>query len=180
MEVDEDNEFATCPYCGTKHKLNEDKNINIRIDKDTRDFLKQSMDNAKKNSKIIKIPIIITFFIVFGFIIFTFFRIFTSIDLEKDSSSWSEFDIKNFNIDYEIYSGTKTKNSINILLDNVVTNNKKEKDHLITVIYNEYNTTNPDEIVTIKQSLKDWTDYEIKLDYDDIGLVNKVTIEDIN
>ena len=77
-----------------------------------------------------------------------------------------------------MYSGTTNKFHINYLLDNVVTNNKKDKDHLVTVIYKDNSTTDPDDIINIKHSLEN-KNYEIKLDYDDEGLVNKITIEDI-
>ena len=50
---------------------------------------------------------------------------------------------------------------------------------LITVIYKDNETTDPEEIIKIKHSLDDKKKYEIKLDYDDDGYVNKVTIEDI-
>ena len=54
----------------------------------------------------------------------------------------------------------------------------KDKDHLVTVIYKDNSTTDPDEIVNIKHSLED-KNYEIKLDYNEDELVNKITIEDI-
>ena len=29
ITVDDDKEYGTCPYCGTKYKLNKDVNVNI-------------------------------------------------------------------------------------------------------------------------------------------------------
>ena len=50
---------------------------------------------------------------------------------------------------------------------------------LITVIYKDKETTDPDTIVEIKHSLNDRNKYEVKLDYDNDGYVNKITLEDI-
>lgn len=84
-----------------------------------------------------------------------------------------------FNQDYELYSGTNGKLHTSSLLDNIITNNKKNKDKLITVIYNEISTTDSNEIIKIKHSLEDTKKYEIILDYDENIFVNKVTICDI-
>jgi hypothetical protein len=84
-----------------------------------------------------------------------------------------------FNSDFEIYTGTKQKMSIETLLDKVVTNNKKEKEHIITVKYNETVSNNTEDIVKLKHSLEAGKKYEILLDYDETGYVNQVTIIDI-
>ena len=64
------------------------------------------------------------------------------------------------------------------MLDEVAQNNKKN-DRKITVVFNDINTTNSDEIASLKQDLKEFPyEYEIKIDYDDKGYVNKVTIVD--
>ena len=80
-----------------------------------------------------------------------------------------------------MYSGTQTKSLLSSLLDEVVTSNKKNSDKLITVIYNDKQTTNPDEVIAIKNSLNDDSSvkYEVILDYSDKGYVNKVTIKDL-
>lgn len=78
-----------------------------------------------------------------------------------------------------MYSGTSSKLIVTTLLDNVVTNNKKNSDKIITVIYNETTTTEPNEIVELKQSFEQGKKYEVMLDYNTNGLANKVTIKDI-
>ena len=89
----------------------------------------------------------------------------------------SDFEIRSFNSSYEMYAGSEFGVSITNLLDKVITNNKTKKEHIIRVIYKNINTTDENEIRTIKKSLNDWTDYEVILDYDDIGFVNQITIE---
>ena len=84
-----------------------------------------------------------------------------------------------FNSKFESQSGTKSKFLTEPLLDDIVTNNKTNKDMLITLIYKDQETTDPDTIIEIKHSLSDKKKYEIKIDYDDDGYVNRITIEDI-
>ena len=98
---------------------------------------------------------------------------------DKISSMQSKMDIESFNSNFELYSGTSSKLFVTTLLDKVVTNNKKNSDKIITVIYNKTNTTNPTEIIKLKQSFEQGKDYEVIIDYDTNGYVNKVTIEDI-
>ncbi len=88
----------------------------------------------------------------------------------------NELKVRAFNMQLESYNGTQTKNGVSILLDNVVTKNKTEADHIITVIFNQINTSVPDEITAIKQSLEDNRNYEVSLEYDTNGFVNQVKI----
>ena len=81
-----------------------------------------------------------------------------------------------FNGSYEIYSGTKMDTSVKIVLDNVITNNKTN-DRKITVVYKDYDTSDPDVIKDIKNSLSSNISYEVSLDYSSDGYVNKITIE---
>ena len=91
----------------------------------------------------------------------------------------NEVEKQSFNNKFELYSGTSSRLFVTTLLDNVVTNNKKNNDKIITVIYNETITTDSNEIVELKPSFEQGKDYEVMLDYDTNGFVNKVTIKDI-
>ena len=88
-----------------------------------------------------------------------------------------EIDVDDFNRDFEWYSGTQPKTPTSIVLDNVITNNKKNTNHIIRVIYGSINTTDETEIRNIKKGLDMWANYEIILDYDEAGYVNQITIE---
>lgn len=88
-------------------------------------------------------------------------------------------EVDSFNRDFEGYSGTSPKMYVNSILDNVVKNNKKNSDKIITVVYNETTTTDPNEIFELKPSFEQGKNYEVMLDYGTNGLVNKVTIKDI-
>ena len=95
----------------------------------------------------------------------------------ETNSSVNEFELKRFNAGIEMYSGTQHGTSISYLLDAIITSNKTNKEHIIAVVYGNTNTTNDSEIKNIKKQLDKWTEYEVILDYDEVGFVNKVTIE---
>ena len=88
-----------------------------------------------------------------------------------------------FNHMLEFYSGTEIGDDASRNLDEVIKNNKKSTDKLIEVIFDGTSYgTDPENIKTIKSKLKNFNGYkfqyyEILLDYDVDGYVNKVTIE---
>lgn len=203
LEVNDNEEYAKCPYCKAEYKLKDDKNINININDNSKEAINNGIDSAKK--------VTIVFFIIFGVVavlVFSGVAFFITtiinqvdkntkdndktinsifekakkeIEDEEDDEKDSKFEIDRFNNSLEMYSGTQTKFLLSSLLDKVVTNNKKNSDKYITVIYNDKQTTKPDEIIAIKNSLNDdySVKYEVILDYSDKGYVNTVTIKDL-
>lgn len=83
-----------------------------------------------------------------------------------------------FNSGLTYAEGTKATIFVENILDTVVTKNKLNKDMLITVVYKKKTTTDVNEIKSIKKSLKQWSEYEVSVDYDDEGYITKITIED--
>ena len=114
------------------------------------------------------------FALIIGFIIFQFTNI---MKVQKNFGSFaSSFNKTSINAQFEQYQGTTTFTKS--ALDKIVTNNKKYPDHKITVVYNGKTAVEEDDIVEIKYSLTE-TKYEVSLDYDKDGCVNKFTIKDI-
>lgn len=167
-------------------------------DKDNQEKFKRT---GKKGLKILKgigigylaffafviVMVIVVFIIVFS----NFFKINKRvddinnrateiIDKPKDTTNqgYSSYEISSFNSDLEIYTGTKYGSQVSSLLDNVVTKIKKNADHSISVVYGTTTTSAPDEIIKLKSNFDEWTKYEVSLDYDSNGFVNKVTIFD--
>lgn len=95
---------------------------------------------------------------------------------DTDHSGDSLYEISSFNGDLEIYKGTKYGTTVSILLDNVATKIKKNKDHPISVIYGSTTLSNADEIIALKKQFDNMTKYEISFDYDSDGFINTVTI----
>lgn len=92
------------------------------------------------------------------------------------TDEFSKAEINAFNASFELYSGSQTGLIVDTLLNKIVINNKKEE-HIITVIYNDITTAIPDDITTLKENFEDFEEYEVSLDYDTNGFVNKVTIK---
>ena len=84
--------------------------------------------------------------------------------------------VDEFNFNLETYTGTQYGSSVSSLLDNVITKIKKNTDHSITVTYGTTITSNTDEIMNLKKQFDKKLQYEISLDYDSNGYINKVTI----
>lgn len=104
--------------------------------------------------------------------------------ITKEQEEYHEnFSKDSFNSTFEMNQGTKSGMFAKSQVDNVVKNNKKDKEHLIEVVFDGTSYgTDPLNIQNIKNKLQEFNgykfqEYEISLDYDDNGYVNKVTIE---
>ena len=90
---------------------------------------------------------------------------------------------ESFNYTFEKYQGTESKAATGWQIDEAIQNNKTNNEHLIEVVFDGTSYgTDPNKIKEIKNSLRNFNGYEIQhyeisLDYDDNGYVNKVTIE---
>ena len=104
--------------------------------------------------------------------------------IKKEQEEYHEnFSKDSFNSTFEINQGTKSGRFAKSQVDNIIKNNKKDKEHLIEVIFDGTSYgTDPSNISNVKNNLREFNgnkfqEYEISLDYDDNGYVNKVTIE---
>ena len=103
---------------------------------------------------------------------------------KKNEDMKKENEKASFNRTYEIAAGTASKARVSWTLDDVMTNNKKNSDRLIEVIFNETSYgTSSNEIVKIKSLLKNFegyniVNYEVSFDYSEDGYINKMTIKE--
>ena len=97
-------------------------------------------------------------------------------DIFKDSTN--KISTSSFNSQFEMYVGTEYGSSVSRLLDKVITNNKKNKDQKVTVIYGDTKTTDSTEIKSLKKNFDTWDKLEISFEYDNDGFIYEVTIED--
>lgn len=98
-------------------------------------------------------------------------------DTVNNNDYVSEIEKKSFNSKLEMYAGTEYGSSVSWLIDKIITNNKTNSEHILTVVFGDVNSTDTEEIRNIKKSLDDWTEYEVILDYDENGFVYLITIE---
>ena len=102
---------------------------------------------------------------------------------KNNEESDLKFDKNSFNSKYSFYSGTQPGQSVSMLIDNIINKNKTEKDHLVELVFdNTSYGTDPDNIKQTKNMIQTFSGYniqyyEVSIDYDDDGYVNKVTIE---
>ncbi len=104
--------------------------------------------------------------------------------INKEQEEYHEnFSKDSFNSTFEMNQGTKSGMFAKSQVDNIIKNNKKDKEHLIEVIFDGTSYgTDLSNISNVKNNLREFNgykfqEYEISLDYDDNGYVNKVTIE---
>ena len=89
---------------------------------------------------------------------------------------YTEYEKKAFNSTIEMYTGTKKGLIATTALDTVITSNKTEERKII-VKYKNMETQDEAEIRKIKQGFDSFDDFEIYVEYDEIGFINKVIIE---
>ena len=159
-----------------------------------------NVTNTKKNTGNRKIILIIAIIIFIGSLVTLTYRIGTTIKTkiadtkeeikkqqEKEKAEQekeeAEQEKESFNSEFETRQGTQSDFGTGLEIDRVVENNKKNASHLIEVIFDGTSYgTDAENIRKIKNSLKTFNGfelqkYEISLDYDNNGYVNKVTIE---
>ena len=98
---------------------------------------------------------------------------------DKINEGFSQITTKTFNSSFEMYNGTESSVSVKYLLDAVGMNNKKNSDHQIEIAYKDIITKDSEEIKNLKPNFTTSFDYEVSLDYDKDGFINKITIEEI-
>lgn len=196
LEVEEGTTQVTCKFCDTTFSIDDAYTQGYKYTKDVlkaqdeqyekdleraKDFMKNNP--VAKSSRIMSIIFAIIFFLVFCFIGYNIYNDFyadRSTDFNNNHSTDNRFEISSFNTPYENDAGRRSGFFLINTLDDIVTNNKKNKEHIITVVYKDITTAEETEIKKIRDSLSSRKDYDVSLDYDSKGYVNKFIIADID
>ena len=202
LEVEENATQVKCKFCNTTFAVEDAYTDGYKYEKgklqaQSEHFAKsmEQVNDFLNNNPIAKIhkkmSIIITIIFVVIFVMVLIGIISTSVSQNKmrdkinddsiinDMNDYmSDFDIKVFNNQFEMYKGTEYGSSVGRLLDEVSTNNKKNADNQVTVVFKETTTKDPEEMKNIKKQLGDWTEYEVSFEYNDSGLIYLATIEE--
>lgn len=180
IELEEGKTEVTCKYCNTTFKVDDEYskayNYTKGILKAHNDQMQEFYNSregklSKRIINIIFIIVFLIFFLIIGLMISNIYNYSNVIETENES-----IDVDMFNIPFSGMNGQKSTFFINDYLDKIVTNNKKQQEHIITVKYQDKKTSNPDEIIAIKKSLDESKQYELSTDYDQAGFINKLTI----
>ncbi len=170
LEVESNNEYAFCRHCGARYKLNEDLDINFKVDDSVKDVLKGGFKVFKFASKMALIPIFL-FFIAFIVVTLSVFKTIRSEGFQEQRK------VETFNVKFVNGNGTKQAIIVKKTLDNIIQSNKTNK-RQITLIYEGTKTTDENEIIDIKHSLDG--EYEVSHKYDDSGYIIEIKIDKIN
>ena len=82
-----------------------------------------------------------------------------------------------FNSKFERYTGSQSGFFLEDMFDILITHNKKYQDYKVVLKYNEINTTEPEEIKTIKKGIKRADKFEVSVNYNNEGLVYEIVLE---
>jgi len=187
VKVEENASQAKCEFCHTTFAIEDAYHDGYKFEKGRMkahsEQIEKNLDHAKgvigPIAKVFAIKYIIS--AVVGIVIFVIVIIMIVIFATKQINSvdeYDEFDIRMFNNSYEMYTGTKSGMSVGRLIDEVSTNNKKDKNHQITIKYKEIETQEPEKMKELKKQLDDWTKYEVTFEYDENGFIYLATIEE--
>lgn len=186
LKVEEGTSQVKCEFCGSTFSVDDAYNegykytkgvLKARSEQMEEDFYKaQDLMNSfiGKPSRVFSIVFVAIFILMFGFIGYGIYTTFTDFGTTHDS-----FEVNSFNTPYETDAGKRSGFFIVGTLDDIVTNNKTNKSHIIAVVYNGITATEEKSIKEIRNMLSENKDYDVSLDYDSNGYVNKFTIEDI-
>jgi len=98
-------------------------------------------------------------------------------DIFNFSEFKTSFDIEAFNSDFEFYTGSKSGFLLENMFEEVITNNKKNTENLVSIKYNEINTTDPEEIKNIKKGINSGDKFEVSVNYNEKGMVSEIVLE---
>ena len=168
LKIDDNKEYATCPFCETKYKLNDDLTIKVKLDDDTKKMI-------KGGAKIFGAFTIASFipFIIVSLVILTMIVVGVIFGIKEVGKQ----QVSNFNFKFTYGSGTQPTIFVNNTINDVVESNKKNK-RKITIKYGDKETQDEKEINEIKHSLNK-NQYEVSYSYDEKGYITTITIEDI-
>ncbi len=180
LEVEENKEYAKCKYCGARYKLNEDLNVNIKLDDNIKEVLNNGLGTVQHFSKFTIIPIVAIFIIgaIICVVAASTFSFKNDNTFNEERTKQQEESNKNhFNFQFYGANGTKNEFLLEHTLDEIVQSNKTN-DRKVSLVFNGTETIEESEIINIKHSLDG--DYEVSINYDDEGYINKIIVDKIN
>lgn len=179
LEVEENKEYAKCNHCGARYKLNEDLNVNIKLDDSIKEKLNDQLEMVTTpKTTIISIAVIFIIGVFICVIAASTFSYRSDNTFNEERAKQQEESSKdNFNFQFYGANGTKNAFLLEHTLDEIVQSNKTN-DRKVSLVFNGTETTEESEIINIKHSLDG--DYEVSINYDDTGYINKIIVDKIN
>jgi len=183
LQIEENKEYAICNHCGSKYKLNEDLNVNIKLDDNMKEVLNTGLGTFKHISKFMFIPIIIAVIIFILVFYIGFININKNRNTMEDNQKQMEQQLNKyqenvkkdaFNFQFTNDNGTKSAFFLESTLDEIIQSNKTY-DRKVILVFNGTEILDESEIINIKHSLDG--NYEVSFNYDDDGYINKIIVD---
>ena len=179
LEVEDNKEYAKCNHCGTRYKLNKDLNVNIKLDDSIKEKLNDQLEMVTTpKTTIISIAVIFiigAIICVVGASTFSFKNDNTF--NEERAKQEEESNQDHFNFQFYGSNGTQSAFFLEHTWDEIIQSNKTN-DRKVSLVFNGTETIDESEIINIKHSLDG--DYEVSINYDEDGYINKIIVDKIN
>lgn len=205
LKVEEESDIINCPYCNASYKIDDEvkhvkyddmENSGYEFEKGRIKAQKEHLENNnvmdKSKTFMVFIPFVVVFII--SLIAFVGIRSASRKEFEKVSDSITsgnteeskkedeeqkkrelETKARVFNMGYS--NGRQATVHIERMLNNIITNNRSNKERIVTVKFKDIETQDSEQILEIEKQLEEFGYYDVLLDYDEDGFMNVMTIK---
>lgn len=204
LKIEEGTDTVSCPYCKATYKIDDEakhvkyddmENSGYEFEKGRIKAQKEHIENSNVMDNSKAFVVFIPFIIIFIISIVAFIGIWsvsrkgfekvsdniTNIEEtkkeaeEEQNKKELEYKAEVFNMGYS--NGRQATVHIERMLNSIITNNRTNKERMITVKFNNIETQESEQILEIEKQLEEYGYYDILLDYDEDGFVNVFTIK---
>ena len=205
LKVEEESDIINCPYCNASYKIDDEvkhvkyddmENSGYEFEKGRIKAQKEHLENNnvmdKSKTFMVFIPFVVVFII--SLIAFVGIRSASRKEFEKASDSITsgnteeskkedeeqkkrelETKARVFNMGYS--NGRQATVHIERMLNSIITNNRSNKERIVTVKFKDIETQDSEQILEIEKQLEEFGYYDVLLDYDEDGFMNVMTIK---
>lgn len=205
LKVEEESDIINCPYCNASYKIDDEvkhvkyddmENSGYEFEKGRIKAQKEHLENNnvmdKSKTFMVFIPFVVVFII--SLIAFVGIRSASRKEFEKASDSITSVNTEEskkedeeqkkreletkarvFNMGYS--NGRQATVHIERMLNSIITNNRSNKERIVTVKFKDIETQDSEQILEIEKQLEEFGYYDVLLDYDKDGFMNVMTIK---
>jgi flagellar biosynthesis/type III secretory pathway M-ring protein FliF/YscJ len=205
LKIEEGADIVHCPYCDAKYKMDDEvqhvkyddmENSGYEFEKGRIKAQKEHLENNNIMDKSKTFMMFIPFIIISIIVMVAFVGIrsanrkgfekasnsITSVNTEeanKENEEQKKKELESkarvFNMGYS--NGRQATVHIERMLNSIITNNRTNKERIITVKFKDIETQESEQILEIEKQLEEFGYYDVLFDYDEDGFINVMTIK---